>query len=89
MLGAECETHPQPPPLSQNPGNFSVFLWDSTGKSRLLGHSRDTASPSLTLYRVPWTVDGASGANYTIQSVYNTNAADHPVFYQCSDINVL
>lgn len=71
------------------PGNFSAYLWDSAGTSTFLGVEKDTKDPSMTVYRVPFTVPKVPVGNYVIQSVYTTNSPVHPTFVQCSDVEVI
>ena len=72
------------------PGNFSAYLWDAKGNSKLLGSTRDTNAPSLSQYRVRGSLTGVAAGNYTIQTVYYTNNAQAPpAFFQCSDVTVL
>lgn len=71
------------------PGNFSAYLWDAAGNSKLLASTRDTNAPSLTLYRLRGSLAGVDAGNYTIQTIYYPNNAQAPpAFFQCSDVSV-
>ena len=72
------------------PGNFSVYLWDAAGTSTLLAARKDAPTPSMSIVRAQITIPKTAAAgNYIIQAVYNTNSVAHPVFYQCSDVEIL
>ncbi len=76
---------------ASNPGNFSVFMWNSTGGNIFWGSVPDTAAPTLSLYYLDLVVPKTlPTGNYVLQSVYATNNPGAPPnFYQCSDVAVL
>jgi hypothetical protein len=74
---------------ASKPGNFSVYLWNAAGPT-FVGTAMDTNAPSLSVYRVDADIPKTAAAgNYILQSVYYTNSPVHPVFYQCSDVQIL
>lgn len=71
------------------PGNFSAFLWDAAGNSKLLASARDTNAPSLSMYRLRGSLAGVAAGNYTVQTIYYTNNPQAPpAFFQCADVSV-